>query len=118
MLERECVRRAISTNSNYVWFGKLSILSFTYPRNFFELFCQVYTNENDQLNVFAAINPTSAGTKQRVSRYLKKVFMSEEFEAVIETMMDIVGSHSIQKFASMHARRSGCSRGDLNVRGR
>ena len=70
------------------------------------------------MNVFAAINPTSAGTKQRVSRYLKKVFMSEEFEAVIETMMDIVGSHSIQKFASMHARRSGCSRGNLNVRGR
>ena len=52
------------------------------------------------MNVFAAINSTSAGIKQRVSRYLKKVFMSEEFEAVIEAVKDIVGSHSIRKFAS------------------
>ena len=85
---------------------------------FLELYYPVDVNENDQVNVFAAINPTTAGIKQRISRHLKKIFMSEEFGAVIEMMKEVVGSHSIRKFASIHARRSGCSRDDLNVRGR
>ena len=49
-------------------------------------------------------------------RHLKKIFMSEEFGAVMDLVNEIVGSHSIQKFALTHTRRSGCSRDNLNAK--
>ena len=44
--------------------------------------------------------------------------MSEEFVGVKREMNEIVGTHSIRKFSSTYSRRSGCTRDDINVRGR
>ena len=78
----------------------------------------VGTNQNGQVNLFAAISPTATGVKQEISQYLKKIFMSAEFDTLMELINEIVGIHSIQKFVSIHTKRSGCSRDNLNVRGR
>jgi len=87
---------------------------------FLELHYPTETNENGELNCFAAINKTATGTKQRVSKFLmSKVFMDEELTGVAKDEKDeLVGAHSIRKFASTYARRSGCTRDDINVRGR
>ena len=46
--------------------------------------------------------------------------MDEEFTGVTteDIKVEIVGTHSIRKFASTYARRSGYTRDDINVRGR
>ena len=65
-----------------------------------------------------AIGKTATQAKQRVGTHLKtKIFNSPEFKALLDIIDELVGSHSIRKFALTHARRSGCSRDDLNVRG-
>ena len=86
---------------------------------FLELYYPTEANENGELNCFGAINKSSEGTKQRVSKFLKeKVFMKEEFAVVKGERNDIIGTHSIRKYSSTYARRSGCTRDDINVRGR
>lgn len=87
---------------------------------FLELFYPTERNENDELNCFSAINKTADGTKQRVSKFLKqKIFMDKDFLDVQQDQNgDIVGTHSIRKFSTTYARRSGCTLDDINVRGR
>ena len=86
---------------------------------YLELYYPTETNENGELNCFGAINKSAEGTKQRVSKFLKeKVFMKEKFVGVKGERNDIVGTHSIRKFSSTYSRRSGCTRDDINVRGR
>ena len=82
------------------------------------MFYPVDMNENDQMNVLLATFPTVTGVKQKILRYLKKVFMSNKFGAEIKLIKEIVGSRIIQKFVSMHARRYRYSKNDMNVRGR
>ena len=78
----------------------------------------VDTNKNDQLTLFVVISPTATWVKQKISRYLKKIFMSEEFGTMMKLFDEIVGIHSVLKFASTHVRRSGCSKDNLNIKGR
>ena len=88
---------------------------------FLELYYPTEMNENGELNCFGAINKSANGIKQRVSKFLKsKVFMDKEFTGVTAegVKVEIVGTYSIRKFALTYARRSGCTRGDINVRGR
>ena len=44
--------------------------------------------------------------------------MSEEFGTMMKLFDEIVGIHSVLKFASTHVRRSGCSKDNLNIKGR
>ena len=58
--------------------------------------------------------------QQQVVRHSRpKICTSKEFTS-FEDNKDgsIIGTHSVQKFASTHVRRSGCSHDDLNVHGR
>ena len=55
-------------------------------------------------------------TKDRASAIIKEVFESDEF--VLAIGMGNLGTHSIRKLPTTHARRNGCSRDDLDVRGR
>ena len=86
-------------SSNYNFCALLTLSTFL------ELYYPVDTNENDQVNIFTSITSTTAtGNKQKISRYLKKIFMSKKFGAVTDLINKIVGSHSIWKFTSTLAR--------------
>ena len=70
---------------------------------------------------FGALNKSASGTKQRVSIFLKSTaFMDEEFLGVSakDLRVETVGTHSIRRFALTYASRSGCTHGNMNVRGR
>lgn len=111
--ERAAPAQIIFGASNYNFCPLLTLALFL------ELFYPVEKNENGELNLFSAIGKTATQAKQRVGRHLKtKIFNDPEFKALLDVIDELVGSHSIRKFASTHARRSGCSRDDLNVRGR
>ena len=68
-------------------------------------------------NLLTTIILTAKGDKQKISRYLKKIFMSKEFGTVMSLINEIVECYSILKFVLRHLRRSECIRDDLKVRG-
>ena len=80
-------------------------------------------NADGELNCFS-ISSTPASSKARVSRILKEIFDSEEFKALfgnhsLSTGLDTwLGSHSLRKLVATHARRNGCSRDEIDLRGR
>ena len=115
MEERSAPSQIMLGSSNYNFCTHLSLATFL------ELYYPTEMNENGELNCFGAINKSANGIKQRVSKFLKsKVFMDKEFTGVTAegVKVEIVGTYSIRKFALTYARRSGCTRGDINVRGR
>ena len=80
-------------------------------------------NADGELNCFA-ISSSPSSSKARVSRILKEIFDSEEFKALfgnhhLSTGLDAwLASHSLQKLVATHARRNGCSRDEIDLRGR
>ena len=82
---------------------------------------QMYTmdeNEEGQVNCFAAIARSAKNSKSRASRILRKeVFEGESFVVDVKLPKEL-GLHSLRKGAASFARRNGCSRDDINVRGR
>ena len=85
---------------------------------FLNLYYPVEKNQNGELNLFLAIGKTATQAKQKVGRHLKtKIFNSPEFKVLLDLIYELVGSHSICKFALTRARRSGCSCDDLSVCG-
>jgi Transcriptional activator of glycolytic enzymes len=58
-------------------------------------------------------------SKETAQIMFHKVFKMEEFNnAAVIGADNMLGSHSIRKFAATHARRSGCSKDDKDIRGR
>ena len=80
-------------------------------------------NADGELNCFK-ISSSPASSKARVSRILKEIFDSEEFKAlfgdhILSTGLEAwLGSHSLRKLVATHARRNGCSRDEIDLRGR
>jgi predicted ATP-dependent protease len=77
---------------------------------------------NGKLNCFA-ISPTPSASKARASRLLRSVFESDDFKELFrsETLSNLdicLGSHSLRKAAATHARRNGCSRDKIDLRGK
>ena len=73
------------------------------------------------MNCFGGINKSAIRTNHRVSKFLKsKVFIEKEFIGVSakDVKEEIVGTHSIREFILIYTRRSGCTRDNINVRGR
>ena len=57
-------------------------------------------------------------SKETAQAMFNKVFKMEVFGGEAADGTDSLGSHSIRKFAATHARRSGCSKDDKDIRGR
>ena len=81
------------------------------------IFLEVWTEAGDGL-----ANPYLFGntgnpetTKTRLYEILKNVWDSNEFERLAEGP---IGTHSLRKFPSTQARRNGCSKDDVDSRGR
>ena len=81
-------------------------------------------NDEGLVNCFACAG-NALNTKKRVSRILKDLFRSEEFKNRFCDGTDLgslleewLGSHSFRKCAATHARRNGCSRDEIDLRGR
>ena len=72
--------------------------------------------------VLAFLNSTSKPhggklSKEMATRILRQLLGDPEFE-LDETEADLLGSHSIRKFASTWCRRCGASKDDKDLRGR
>ena len=87
---------------------------------FLELYYPTEENDNGKLNCFGALSRTATSIKNRVSDHLNtKIFKTDKFKlASRDGVSENVGTHSIRKMAATHARRNGCSRDDINIRGR
>jgi hypothetical protein len=57
-------------------------------------------------------------SKETAHNMFNKIFKMEEFTGSGAAADNMLGSHSIRKFAATHARRSGCSKDDKDIRGR
>ena len=57
-------------------------------------------------------------SKETAHNMFNKVFKMEEFIGSDAAADNMLGSHSIWKFAATHARRSGCSKDNKDIRGR
>jgi hypothetical protein len=57
-------------------------------------------------------------SKETAQTMFNKIFKMEAFGGKSGVGTDSLGSHSICKFAATHARRSGCSKDDKDLRGR
>jgi HEPN domain-containing protein len=81
------------------------------------IFLEVWTEAGEGLaNDYLFGNTGNPQTsKGRISDILKSVWDLDAFERVVDGP---VGTHSLRKFASTHARRSGCSKDDVDSRGR
>jgi hypothetical protein len=55
-------------------------------------------------------------SKETAHNIFSRIFKMEEFTAAGKD--NLLGSHSIRKFAATHARRSGCTKDDKDIRGR
>ena len=79
-------------------------------------------DENGKLNCFALSgNPDSS--KARAARILKEIFQSDGFQQRFgsldtDEIIDLLGSHSLRKLAATFARKNGCSRDEVDLRGR
>jgi hypothetical protein len=81
------------------------------------IYLEVWNEAGDGL-----VNPYLLGntgnpetTKARIYEILKSVWDSNEFDRAAEGP---IGTHSLRKFPSTQARRNGCSRDDVDSRGR
>ncbi|KAI2488930.1 hypothetical protein MHU86_25984 [Fragilaria crotonensis] len=58
-------------------------------------------------------------SKETAQTMFNKIFKMEVFGGeTADGGTDSLGSHSIRKFAATHARRSGCTKDDKDIRGR
>ena len=83
------------------------------------------TNQHGAVNLFGSIASTPEKIKSKIQDHLReKIFSSEDFLELAQKMSDEVerckkvGTHSIRKLAATFARRNGCSKDDVNTRGR
>ena len=79
-------------------------------------------NGDGELNCFS-LSSSPEASKRRAGKLLKEVFESEEFKARFGSNAAIslelwLGSHSLRKSAATHARKNGCSRDEVDLRGR
>ena len=82
-------------------------------------------NQYGAVNLFGSVAGTPEKIKSKVQDHLReKIFNSEDFIGLAKSMNDEqerlkkVGTHSIRKLAATFARRNGCSKDDVNTRGR
>ena len=85
---------------------------------FLEQMYPVDVNSNGQLNCFSAISKSATNSKTRASRIMKREIFAHAAFRDIRDVQEELGSHSLRKGAATYARRNGCSRDDINVRGR
>jgi len=69
-----------------------------------------------------SIAKKSYNTKKRAGKILSEIFTSDDFETSFgdgrTSVGNVFGSHSLRKCAATHARRNGCSRDEIDLRGR
>ena len=71
--------------------------------------------ENDWVFPLGTDNPWNA--KNKAYRILRdEVWSGSEFNKL--GIIGLIGTHSLRKYPSTHARRNGCSRDDIDFRGR
>ena len=81
------------------------------------------TDRNDEglINCFS-VAKKSYNTKKRAGKILSDIFTSDHFETNFgdgrTSIGAVLGSHSLRKCAATHARRNGCSRDEIDLRGR
>ena len=82
-------------------------------------------NQHGAVNLFGSVAGTPEKIKSKVQDHLQeKIFNSEDFIGLAKSMnggqeqLKMVRIHSIQKLAALFARRNGCSKDDVNTRGR
>ena len=75
-------------------------------------------NDDDQEGELLCFSISSSpdNSKARVGRILKEIFTHDEFKG--GNINSWLGSHSLRKLAATHARRNGCSRDEIDLRGR
>ena len=81
------------------------------------------TEMNDEgLVTCFSIAKKSYNTKKRAGKILSEIFTSDDFETSFgdgrTSVGNVLGSHSLRKCAATHARRNGCSRDEIDLRGR
>ena len=79
-------------------------------------------NEDGQLECFQ-ISSSPEASKRRAGKILKEVFECEEFKSRFGSDAAVslelwLGSHSLRKSAATQARKNGCSRDEVDLRGR
>ena len=68
--------------------------------------------------VFEMQTNTPQNAKSRASRILRDVWRNASSGFIRSILLGAIGTHSTRKYAATHARRNGCSRDDINARGR
>ena len=78
-------------------------------------------NDEGLVNCFS-IAKKSYNTKKRAGKILSDIFTSDDFNTNFgdgrTSIGAVLGSHSLRKCAATHARRNGCSRDEIDLRGR
>ena len=78
-------------------------------------------NDEGLVNCFSIAKKTY-NTKKRAGKILSDIFTSDDFESNFGdgngSIWALLGSHSLRKCAATHARRSGCSCNEIDLRGR
>lgn len=79
-------------------------------------------NADGQLNCFQ-LSLTPEASKRRAGKLLREVFESDDFQSRFGSDAAVslelwLGSHSLRKSAATQARKNGCSRDEVDLRGR
>ena len=79
-------------------------------------------NSDGIINCFS-LSSSPEASKRRAGKLLKEVFESDEFKlrfgSDASVSLDLwLGSHSLRKSAATHARQNGCTRDEIDLRGR
>lgn len=112
--------------TNYLFYFLLLLLSDFCPLlNLGLMLEHMYPTEPNSdgiINCFA-LSSSPEASKRRAGKLLKEVFESDEFKlrfgSDASVSLDLwLGSHSLRKSAATHARQNGCSRDEIDLRGR